>query len=72
MFGGDQDYYDSQLVLNEALMNAFEGAARADCDNFEFLVGMLRGWPELQATNLTANLAIGGHTDFVYGELFDV
>jgi hypothetical protein len=72
MFGGDKDYDDSQIVLNDALMNAFDGAARADCDNAEFLLGMLEGWPELQATNLTANLAIGGHTDFVYGELFDV
>jgi hypothetical protein len=72
MFGGDKDYYDSQVVLNEALTAAFEGATSANCDTTEFLVGILGGWPDLAATNLTANLAIGGHTDFIYGELFDV
>ncbi len=72
MFGGDKAYLESQAVIDEALTTAFDGAQRADCDPRQFLLGLLEAWPELHATNLTANLSIGGHTDFVYGELFDV
>jgi hypothetical protein len=71
MFTGDDAYLDSQAAADAALATAFDGANRARCDRREFLLGVLAGWPELQATNLTANLAIGGHTDFVYGELFE-
>jgi hypothetical protein len=72
MFGGDKAYLDSQAIIDDALTTAFDGAERAGCDRREFYLMLLYGWPDMQATNLTANLAIGGRTDFVYGELFDV